>query len=110
MSCNALKGILSEIDSICSSVGKKEGKKLAQFVSLAANKIWSSVGGKWNKKDEVWSSVRDGCICQNVSKAVRKFSENSSILANTVDEGVLVSQQDVELGTAASKPICCLLS
>ena len=53
VSHNLLKGILSEIDSICSSVGKKAGKKWAQFVSVAANKIWSSVGGKCNKKDKI---------------------------------------------------------
>ena len=44
------EGILSEIESICSSVGKKGGKKWVQFVSVAANKIWASVRGERNKK------------------------------------------------------------
>ena len=44
------EGILNEIESICSSVGKKGGKKWVQFVSVAANKIWASVRGKGTKK------------------------------------------------------------
>ena len=44
------EGILTEIESICSSVGKKGGKKWVQFVSVAANKIWASVRGKGTKK------------------------------------------------------------